>query len=333
MSKGGASKTKPADEPAVARFIRYLEGERNASRHTIKNYRSDLMQFVAHIWPEHRGDVYPWEDVDRYTARRFLVEIQKSGCGVATVRRKLAALRSFFRFLLREELVDSNPFSGIPPPRGRKRLPQVLTVKEVERLLAAPREAYQRDVAATKKPLSVQRRLWEEYRAARDTAILEVLYSTGMRISELAGVGEDRINLLSELIIVRGKGKKERLCPLGSPAVRALREALAKRDEYWRVLGRRGRPPAVFLNRSGGVLSVRSIERIFRRYALLAGLGPGRSPHILRHSFATHMLDNGADLRSVQELLGHASLSTTQIYTHVTVERLKEVYERSHPRA
>lgn len=168
---------------------------------------------------------------------------------------------------------------------------------------------------------------------ARDTAILELLYSTGMRVGELAGLTDEQVEYLSGVVKVRGKGKKERLCPFGRPAHRALRAAVESRDRFRLLLGKKGAAPALFLNRHGGRLTTRSVERMVKRYLPDAGLNPNISPHALRHSFATHMLDAGADLRSVQELLGHASLSTTQIYTHVSVERLKEVYEQAHPRA
>ena len=174
--------------------------------------------------------------------------------------------------------------------------------------------------------------MWLDYAFSRDTAILEILYSTGMRVSELAGMNESDIDLLASVVKVRGKGKKERLCLLGKPAVKAMQAALEKRSTLAGMFKRAGLPP-VFVGRTGGRLTTRSIERLMKRYLARANLDPRMSPHALRHSFATHLLDAGADLRSVQELLGHASLSTTQIYTHVTVERLKQVYNEAHPRA
>jgi site-specific recombinase XerD len=198
-------------------------------------------------------------------------------------------------------------------------------VSEVDQLLAAPRA-----LAEAEKPDS----LFQEYVPVRDTAILEVLYSTGMRIGELVSMTENRIDILSGIISVLGKGKKERLCPLGRPAERALQNALSWRTDVWISLGVKGDPKnVIFLNRHGGPLTARSIERMLKKYVGYCGLKPTISPHALRHSFATHLLDNGADLRSVQELLGHASLSTTQIYTHVSIEKLKRVYEEAHPRA
>jgi integrase/recombinase XerC len=233
-----------------------------------------------------------------------------------------ATFFTFYRFLAREEVVSTNPFSGLTLPKKQQRLPKLLSVPEIERLLLAPG-----------KSLSSKPSLWERYAAARDTAMLETLYSTGMRLSELVGLRDSLVDLLSGVVKVRGKGKKERLCPLGAPAVKALRSSMSMRDDVRQSLGERGQAPAVFLNKFGKPLAGRSVERMMKKYLLEAGLNPGLSPHALRHSFATHMLDAGADLRSVQELLGHASLSTTQIYTHVSVERLKRVYEEAHPRA
>ncbi len=246
----------------------------------------------------------------------------------ATTGRKVSSLRSFYKFMAREEYVGINPFSGLLVPKRIKRLPNVLSVTEVNRLLQAPARAPDAAPEGDSKPDG-----WSEYARWRDTAMLEVLYSTGMRISELAGLSDEQVDFLSGVVRVRGKGKKERLCPFGRPAHRALRTAMEKRNLFWLALGKKGVPPAVFLNRRGGRLTTRSMERLMKKYLASAGLNPGISPHALRHSFATHMLDAGADLRSVQELLGHASLSTTQIYTHVSVERLKEVYEQAHPRA
>ena len=323
------------DDPSVAQFVRYLTTERNASPHTVSHYLRDLEQFARLTWGETAAPPYAWREPDRYAARRFLASFQKSGRAPATTSRKMSSLRSFYRFLVREEIVSQNPFTGLPVLKRPRRLPRVLTVAEVGRLLEAPRRAPVEAPGAQagrRKPRPVDP-LWQEYARARDTAILEVLYSTGMRLGELVGLVDDRVDLLSGVVQVMGKGKKERLCLLGRPATKALQAAMEQRATVWSAMGRRGRPPAVFLNRHGGRLSARSVERLMKRYLGLAGLRTDLSPHSLRHSFATHLLDAGADLRSVQEFLGHASLSTTQIYTHVSVERLKEVYERSHPRA
>ena len=319
--------TTPASDPCLEHFLRYLRGERNASEHTLKNYRMDILQFAAQRWGANPPP-FPWREADRYAARRFLAGFQRDGRKATTTGRKLSSLRSFYRFLLREGHTDLNPFTGVQSPKLPKRLPKVLSVVDVGRLLDAPRKA-EPSPGAEKNPRT---KAFDNYARSRDAAILELLYSTGMRVSELTGLTADRIDYLSGVVKVRGKGKKERLCPMGNPAARALKAALTAREGWLLTLGKRG-TTALFLNKYGGGLTVRSVERMLKKYAALVGLSPNLSPHALRHSFATHLLDAGADLRSVQELLGHASLSTTQIYTHVSIERLKQVYEQAHPRA
>ena len=316
-------------DPRIDQFARYLHAEKDASDHTVVNYLRDIGQFVHHTWGSDAVPPYRWKEADRFAARGFLVAFQKSGSAPATTSRKLSSLRSFFRFLVREKHVEANPFSGLPLPKKGHRLPRVLSVTEVARLLEAPRRWWEKEG----RTLDARRREFAAYAWRRDAAILEILYSTGMRVSELAGLVEARIDLLSGVVTVRGKGKKERLCPLGDPALRALGANLLAREPVWSGCGKRGKPAALFLNRHGGPLTARSMERMMKKYAAWAHLNPDLSPHTLRHSFATHLLDAGADLRSVQELLGHASLSTTQIYTHVSVERLRQVYEEFHPRA
>ena len=241
--------------------------------------------------------------------RRFVVQLAERGVSKRTIARKLSCLRSFFRFLCREGIIDHNPAEPVPTPRLEKRLPSFLDEQQMTRLLAAP---------STKR--------WQD---VRDRAILETLYSTGMRVSELAGLNLDDLDEISGTVIVRGKGKKERLCPIGETALKAIRVYMAKRPK-----GKALRVPyALFVSQKGNRLTVRQVDRLLVRYVRAAGLPASISPHSLRHSFATHLLDRGADLRSVQELLGHASLSTTQIYTHVTAQRLKKVYDQAHPRA
>ena len=326
-----AAEPKPApDDPALEHFVRYLRGERNASEHTVANYAMDIRQFIVQQWGADARPPHRWKEVDRFAARRFLVSFQKSGSKPTTTRRKMSSLRSFFRFMLREEYAALNPFTGVVMPKRPRSLPKILSVAEVKRLLESPMAVP--DVA----PVGAAPRetgAWGEYARWRDTAILEVLYSGGLRVAELTGLSDAQVDLFSGVARVRGKGKKERLSPLGSHAVRALQKAMELRDLLWVGWGKGGRPSAVFLNKNGGRLTPRSVERLMKRYLAFAGLNPNLSPHALRHSFATHLLDAGADLRSVQELLGHASLSTTQIYTHVSIERLKEVYEKAHPRA
>ena len=305
-----------------------MEGEKNASEHTISNYLVDIRQYCEIVWGEDAPPPYRWAAADRFTARKFLVFFQKLELAPTTTGRKLSALRSFYKFLLREEYVEQNPFSGLNLPKKGNYLPQILSVAEVGKLLDAPAKFAEQQQATNPK-----QRLWREYMVARDSAILELLYSTGMRINELVKLPEESIDLLSGVARVRGKGKKERLCPLGSPATRALMKNLKLRENIWILEGKRNARSPVFLNKNGGPISARSIERMMKKYVLFCGLNAELTPHSLRHSFATHLLDAGADLRSVQELLGHASLSTTQIYTHVSVERLKEVYQLAHPRA
>ncbi len=325
-------------DKAITHFLRYLEGERNASPHTSGNYLLDIRQFTAIIWGADAKPPYAWSAVDKFAARKFVVQLQKQAACAATIGRKISSLRSFYKFLTREEYVSNNPFAGLSSPKRKKSLPNVMSVGEVSRLLLAPAQC---GAAAIKDEKDGGKRAWLEYAAARDTAILEVLYSTGMRISELTNMDGKNIDLLAGVIKVRGKGNKERFCPLGKPAAKALSAALEKRNEIIPFLnGKKSSLPVrnaaggpLFLGHTGGKLTPRSIERLIKRYLIQAGLNPAVSPHALRHSFATHLLDAGADLRSVQELLGHASLSTTQIYTHVSVEHLKKVYNEAHPRA
>jgi integrase/recombinase XerC len=327
-AKGSINEVK--NDKATNHFLRYLAGERNASQHTSGNYLLDIRQFAILVWGRESKPPYAWTSVDKFTARKFVVLLQKQSACPATIGRKISSLRSFFKFMTRENYVGSNPFAGLRPPKRKKRLPHVLTLGEVTRLLRAPAQC---GVEAVKNEKDRKKRAWLEYAALRDTAVLEVLYSTGMRISELANLENQNIDLLSGVIKVRGKGNKERFCPLGRPAASALSAALEKRNAIAPFLkGRRGDLP-LFVSHTGGKLTTRSMERMMKRYLIKANLNPAVSPHALRHSFATHMLDAGADLRSVQELLGHASLSTTQIYTHVSVEHLKKVYEEAHPRA
>ena len=316
---------KSHPDPCIDHFIRYLEGEKNASEHTVKNYLMDIQQFIGLIWEEDATPPYRWKEADRFAARKFLVFFQKLEMAPTTTGRKLSALRSFYKFMVREDYVLDNPFVGLHLPKKGSYLPAVLSVNEVTQLLEAP---YQ--MVESNKPTSI----FQEYMPVRDTAILEVLYSTGMRVGELVSLKERQVDILSGIVSVLGKGRKERLCPLGRPAEMALQNALSMRSEVWNSLGQSGTPQTVlFLNKNGGPFTARSVERMMKKVVLWCGLKPSISPHALRHSFATHLLDCGADLRSVQELLGHASLSTTQIYTHVSIEKLKRVYEEAHPRA
>ncbi len=252
------------------------------------------------------------EQPDRVTTRdvrRFVAHLSERGYSHRAIARKLSCLRSFFQFLCREGRLPHDPTVLVPTPRLEQRLPGFLDETQIQRLLEAP-------------PTTT-------WRGVRDRALLEVLYSTGIRVSELAGLNLRDVDPYSETIIVRGKGRKERVCPIGATALRALRAYQQARPDERKLQT----PQAVFISGKTTRLTVRQIDRLLARYVRLAGLPSAISPHSLRHSFATHLLDRGADLRSVQELLGHASLSTTQIYTHVTAQRLKKVYDQAHPRA
>ena len=292
-----------AAPPPVERFLRYLSVERNASAHTCRNYALDLDQFFAFLGHRRLGALTPLD------IRRFVAHLSTQQRSRRTIARKLSCVRSFFRFLCREGRLPYNPAAAIPTPRLDKRLPSFLDEQQAARLLEAPPT--------------------ERWHGLRDRAILETLYSTGIRVSELVGLNREDLDEISGTAIVRGKGKKERLCPIGETALKAIRGYRAKRppDNKLRV------PYALFVSQKGTRLTVRQVDRVLARYVRLAQLSPSISPHSLRHSFATHLLDRGADLRSVQELLGHASLSTTQIYTHITPQRLKKVYDQAHPRA
>jgi len=315
-------------DPTVGAFSHYLEAERNASPHTISGYIQDIGQLSAFVWPAPQaGGEHEWTSVTRDQARAFLVASHRIGASPATTRRKLASLRAFYRFLVREKKLDGNPFIGIRGPRMGKRLPTVLSVPEIEKFLVAPLNDLRvyRERHGGAVPAAV------EYTARRDAAIFEVLYSTGCRVSEIAALTWSDINFERGTTIVEGKGRKQRLCVLGAPACEALQTL--RRAAGYLFPEKCGAGDSLFLNMKGGPLTVRSIERQMKVWLAAAGLPPELTPHKLRHSFATHLLDAGADLRSVQEMLGHSSLSTTQIYTHVSIERLKEEYDKGHPRA
>jgi len=277
---------------------------------TVRNYGAELSAFRA--WFEDRTKTRcDWTRLDLFHIRGYLVHLTEKNYDRATVQLKISALRSFYKWLLRTERVKQNPLAGLAAPKKNRKLPQFLTIEQIETLLAAPLADRDPDHAFA---------VW------RDKAMLEVLYSAGLRIHELVGLNDDDVDLLGEVARIRGKGKKERLAPLGGPAIEAL-------QRYLELRRRTARGPLFVNQENGGRLTARSVQRILKKYLMAANLDPSLTPHKLRHSFATHMLDAGADLRSVQELLGHANLSTTQIYTHVTPERLKKVYEKAHPRA
>ena len=302
----------PTTDSLATDFLRYLDIERNSSTLTERNYSAELAAFRA-WYADKFGHACDWCAVDQFQVRGYLVHLNERHYDRATIHLKMSALRSFFRWLVREEKLKQNPVIGLTLPKKHRKLPKFLTIQQMEALLSAPlRLGGPRSVAAL-----------------RDKAILETIYSAGVRIHELVQLNDDDVDLLGEVVRVRGKGKKERLAPLGAPAVEALQKYLDFRRSGFQP--RPGRP--LFRNRFGKRLTARSVQRLLKKYLIAANLDTSLTPHKLRHSFATHMLDAGADLRSVQELLGHANLSTTQIYTHITPERLKKVYEKAHPRA
>jgi integrase/recombinase XerC len=291
------------------RYIQYLEAERNASPYTVRNYRDDLLDFLYFL-KKKKIDPLNETKVDRHVLREYLSELVERGLAKASIARKLSAIRSFYRYLVREEIIPKNPIEQVSSPKLDKRLPSFLTQEEMEKLLGAP------DLST---PLG-----------QRDRAFLELLYASGLRVSELVGLTPEQIDLESNEIRVWGKGSKERVVLMGEPAAAALKDYLNQgRVE---LLGKK-KSQALFLNRYGQPLPERSVQRILQQYAKKAGIGKRVHPHMLRHTFATHLLDGGADLRVVQELLGHARLSSTQIYTHVTKGQARKVYLAAHPLA
>ena len=285
----------------IEKFIRYLEIEKNYSKHTILNYSLDLADFNKFLGGTEI------EKVDYLTLRKYLAALKEKQLVNRTVNRRLSSLRSFFKFLTREGYIKNNPTLILSSPKQEKHLPQFLTEEEVVKLI----ESVFSKGAKNERPL-------------RDRAILETFYSTGIRISELVGLNVDDMDFIGGIVKVMGKGKKERLAPIGDQAIAAIRKYLEKRKKQ---------SDALFLNKNGKRITTRGVRDIVKKYIHLAGIKDGVSAHTLRHSFATHLLNRGADLRTVQELLGHANLSSTQIYTHLTTERLKNVYDKAHPRA
>ncbi len=315
----------PAPQPdadrEVGAFMTHLTAERGASPYTVRNYSQTLNEFVR--WHEEERKVQPsWETLGRDDFRAYLRHLGRSRLSRAATQLRFSALRSFYKFLLRRGVVESLPIKNIAMPKMEKRLPKFLTGPQLEDLLEAPGKELQRlkrDSENAPDPVVF----------ARDEAILETIYSCGLRISELCGLRVSDVAFGEGLARVRGKGRKERQVPIGEPALAAIRK-------YWATLPA---PPAgdepIFLAAAHrpGPVSARVVQLRLKRYLVAAGLDPKLTPHKLRHSYATHLLDGGADLRSVQELLGHAHLVTTQVYTHVSTERLKKAYDKAHPRA
>jgi len=289
----------------IAAFLRHLDRERNASPHTVRAYGEDLEQFARHVRSELGREGRP-KDVDHLLIRAFLARLHRQGLKSVSAARKLATLRTFFRYLCREGVLDRNPARSLLSPRLEKRVPTYLDERDVSLLVEMPGEGLA---------------------AARGRAILELLYATGIRCSELVGLDVAEVDRASQMIRVLGKGRKERIVPFGGRAGDAIDAYLSLRSQA------RPRTDALFVNAQGRRLSDRSVRLLVRQRTQAVALARRVSPHTLRHSFATHLLERGADLRAIQELLGHASLSTTQRYTHVNTRHLLEIYNKSHPRA
>ena len=302
----------------IARFRQYLMAERNVAAHTLESYAADLAQFASSKWGAERTPPYPWGELTEDDARAFVLAFTREGAKATTVQRKMAAARTFCRFLQREEVIIDNPFFLLKGPKKAKTLPKVLSVEDVRRFLDRPEKDFNDGLIS-------------EYAFLQDRAMFESLYSTGCRISEMTPVKWGEIDFGRGTLIVTGKGSKDRLVMLGGPALAALKVLREKTAEIDPALA----DDSADVFRSNRMIraSPRFVERRMKRYLAEAGLPTDLTPHKLRHSFATHLLDAGADLRSVQEMLGHASLSTTQIYTHVSVERLRDEYAKAHPRA
>lgn len=287
-------------------FIRNLEFERNFSAHTLRAYKIDLSQFLYFLENE---KCESFGAVNNLMLRKFLAYLRDHGSTKSTIGRKMASLRSLYKHLLKNGIIDHNPVEAVRIPKKEKKLPEFMDIKETVILLDAPDTG--------------------DIKGLRDKAILETLYGGGIRVSELVGINNDDVDIYSELIKVRGKGKKERLVPVGTHALESIKLYNEAKKASKKVVDE----TALFLNKYGKRLTTRSVGRLIEGYLRQTGLNKKVSPHVFRHSFATHLLDRGAGLRAVQELLGHAKLSSTQIYTHVSTEKLKKVYNQTHPRA
>lgn len=314
-------------QEAIEAYLTYLKVERDASAHTLRNYRADLTQFVTYLNERGGGGRDPEpEAVEHLAIRGFLARLHGVGLAKASMARKLATLRSFFRFLCRQGRLAVNPAELTQSPRLPRRTTPHLSVDEAFQLLAAPASSLSEESAKPQPGAEALR--------ARDRAILELFYASGLRVGELVALNLTGMDLSEGLVRVRGKGRKERIVPVGGKAREALAAYLSIRDTLHPKGTHSPRDAeTLFLNHRGGRITARSVARILLRYLMQSGLGKKITPHGLRHSFATHLLDAGADLRAIQELLGHARLSTTQRYTHVGLDRIMHVYDNAHPRA
>lgn len=301
----------------VTQFLTHLEKERDVSPNTVKAYARDLADFCAFLGPYYGADEWDWGKIDRLTMRSFLAWLTKKGLGKRSIARNLSSVRSFYGFLHQNDIVETNPAKAVGSPKLDRYLPGHLDRAQVEKLFTA---------AATRAQSGA-------YTDVRNLAILELFYSAGLRLSELRGINRADLDLLAGTVKVRGKGRKERIVPVGDHAQRALREYERVRDDLAKTVGLGADRTAFFLSNRAKRMGAKTIQNAVTGWLSQIDEGAGLSTHSLRHTFATHLLDAGADLRAVQELLGHASISTTQIYTHTSVERLRQVYKKSHPRA
>ena len=301
----------------VQDYLTHLEKERNVSVHTLTAYARDCGEFVDFLTDYYGGEAWTWQGVDRLAMRGFMARLTKRGLARRSVARALAGVRGLYRYLALTDVVDTNPARAVGTPKAERHLPAYLDRAQVDALF---RLVHTRAASG-------------QYVDVRNAAILELFYSTGMRLSELQGLNRQDFDAVSQQVKVRGKGRKERIVPVGDHATRALRQYERSRDDLAATLKRKIDKQAVFLSRTGKRLTTRGVQAIVGGLLDAIAEDAGLSTHSLRHSFATHLLDAGADLRAVQELLGHASVSTTQIYTHTSVQRLKEVYRKAHPRA
>jgi integrase/recombinase XerC len=314
---------------AVGQFLNYLRSVRNASPHTLRSYENDLSQFVAFLSPP-GVETPPISDVTHLMIREFVAHLHDLGLEKSSIARKLAAIRSLFKFSVREGMVLRNPARLVATPKLPKRIPSVLSAEDLNTFLdgvvarpATSSSSRKHSGAPNENRVLVK----------RDRAILELLYASGLRVSELTGLNLADMDRKEMMLRVRGKGNKERIIPYGGKAEQALEAYGSTRDEILKKAGRKGDRQAVFLNHLGTRLTPRSVARIVKKYVRLINVNWDLHPHSLRHAFATHLLADGADLRAIQELLGHSSLSTTQRYTHASIRQLLEVYDKAHPRA
>jgi integrase/recombinase XerC len=315
-------------DSAVKQFLIYLRSVRNASPHTIRSYDNDLGQFLTFLTPPGTAMPSP-QEITHLMIREFVAHLHDLKLEKSSIARKLAAIRSFFKFAVREGKVARNPARMVATPKLPKRIPAVLSAEDLNAFLDSVNSGLERGSRRGKHAVNDDSRLMIN----RDRAILELLYASGLRVSELTGLNLADLDRKERMLRVRGKGNKERIVPYGGKAEQALEAYQPLREEMLRKAGGRGDRQAVFLNHLGTRLTQRSVARIVKKYARLANVNWDLHPHSLRHAFATHLLADGADLRAIQELLGHSSLSTTQRYTHATIRQLLEVFDKAHPRA